>query len=238
MDDVSTRAVRLSAAFVKLADTLVADFDVLDLLQTLIDESVGILDAAAAGLLLTDDDGVPHVVASTSEESRLVALMQQEDGAGPCIDCYTHGIAVTVEDLAAARDQWPAFTEAALFQGFHSVHAVPLRLNGRILGAMTLFRTSTGRLTNEDIHIGQALADVAAISLLHEHNVRETHLLNKQLQKAMADRILIEQAKGVIAHLANTTIEDAFSQLREYARINQMSLREAAYKTVTGRTNP
>ena len=227
----TTRAERVSGAFVKIADTLVADYDVLDLLHTLVEESVGLLDVAAAGLVLADPSGELQVLASTSEESQLVEVLQLQAGEGPCVECYATGNPVTVEDIQVL-DRWPQFKAAALSQRFRSVHAVPMRIHGRTIGAMGLFGSAPGSLTAEDSAIGQALADVATISLMHERTIREAVLVNEQLQRALNSRILIEQAKGVIAHTAGVDMNEAFSLLRNHARAHNEGLHETASRIV------
>lgn len=227
----NTRAERVSVAFVKLTDTLVADYDVLDLFHTLVEESAALLDIAAAGLLLADPTGELQVVASTSEESRLVEVLQLQAGAGPCVECYLTGKAVEVPDIASLT-AWQDFRAAALSQGFRSVHAVPMRVHGRTIGAMGLFGASAGPLTAEDSAIGQALADVATISLMQERTLREAALVNEQLQRALNSRVLIEQAKGVIAHMAGVGMDEAFNRLRSHARANNQSLQVTAGRIV------
>jgi GAF domain-containing protein len=227
----STRAERASAAFVKLTDTLVADYDVVDLLHTLVEESVSLLDVAAAGLLLADPSGELQVVASTSEQSQLVEVLQLQAGAGPCVECYLTGAAVAVDDIAGLT-KWLGFRQAALSQGFRSVHAVPMRVHGRTIGAMGLFGAQAGFLTKEDTAIGQALADVATISLMQERTIKEAVLVNEQLQLALNTRVLIEQAKGVIAHTAGVDMDAAFNLLRSHARANSQSLHATAGRIV------
>lgn len=228
-----SRAQQVSAVFVKIADTLVADYDVVDLLHTLVDESVGLLDAAAAGLLLVDPDGDLQVMASTSEESQLVEVLQQQADAGPCVDCFRTGTVVSVDDIAATGDRWPSFKASALAQGFRSVHAIPLRVRSRTIGAMNLFRRQTGSLNAEDAAIAQAFADVATISILQERAIRQSAVVNEQLQRALNSRILIEQAKGVIAQTNNVDMNEAFSRLRSYSRAHNEALYEAAEKVIS-----
>ncbi|MHA7276318.1 GAF domain-containing protein [Arthrobacter sp. Hz1] len=228
----TSRAERVSAAFVRLTDTLVAGYDVLDLFHTLVEETVSLLDAAAVGLLLADPQGELQVVASTSEESQLVEILQLQAGEGPCVECFETGVAVAIDNIDALEGRWPGFQAAALSQGFHSVHAVPLRVHGRTIGAMGLFGRDIGAMTAEDSSIGQALADVATISLLQERTIRESSLVNEQLQRALNNRILVEQAKGVISHLGDVDMSEAFSRLRGYARSNRVSLHETASRIV------
>lgn len=229
---IISRAARVSSAFVKIADTLVADFDVFDLLHTLVDESVGILDAAAAGLLLVDPAGELQVMASTSEEIQLVEILQLEAGEGPCVDCFRTGAVVAIDDIAAAGSQWPLFQTSALGQGFRSVHAVPMRLRSRTIGALNLFGHQPGPLSADDAAIAQAFADVATITILQERAVRESAIVNEQLQHALNSRILIEQAKGVIAHLANVDMNAAFALLRGYARSHNQTIYQTAEKII------
>jgi GAF domain-containing protein len=227
-----SRARRVSTAFVKIADTLVADYDVFDMLHTLVDESVGILDAAAAGLLLVDPAGDLQVMASTSEESQLVEVLQLEAGVGPCVDCFRTGVVVAIDDIAADGSRWPMFQASALSQGFRSVHAVPMRLRNRTIGALNLFGHEVGPLSAEDASIAQAFADVATISLLQERAARESSIVNEQLQRALNSRILIEQAKGVIAHTVNVDMHEAFALLRNYARAHNHTIYETAEKVI------
>jgi GAF domain-containing protein len=226
--EIATRARRVSAAFVKIADTLVADYDVLDLLHTLVDECVDLLDATAAGVMLVGPDGVLQVLASTSEESQLVEALQEESGAGPCVECYVTGVPVTIRDIAETGDRWPDFKDAATAQGFRSVHAFPMRVRGRVIGALNLFRIETGELNDDDIAIGQAMADVSTISILQERTIRESAVVNDQLQHALNSRILIEQAKGFVAHISTVDMNEAFQRIRAHARSHNMSLHDTA----------
>ncbi|MDQ1608184.1 MAG: hypothetical protein QOE16_916 [Microbacteriaceae bacterium] len=226
MSEVS-RETKLNAAFVKLADTLTADFDVVDLLHTLVQECVDLLDTQAGGLMLSDASGKLQLMASTSERADFVEIMQLNAGAGPCVDCFTTGKPVSVADIDDS-DQWPEFRGAALEQGFHSVHSTPMRLRGNVIGTMNLFSTSLGELNRADADVAQALADVATIGILQERVIRESSIVTEQLQRALDSRILIEQAKGVLSQTANLDMDEAFTVLRTYARSNQLSLRSVA----------
>ena len=227
-----TRDGRLAAAFVALADTLVADYDVVELLQTLVDTSADILSASAAGILLADDTGDLELVASTSESSRLVGMMQLNNGHGPSIECFTMGKAVAVENIADLGPNWRAFRADALEQGFRSAHAVPLRLRRSVIGTLTLFRAEAGLLNAEDSSVAQGLADVATIGILHERALRESDVAQQQLQHALNSRVVIEQAKGVIAQIKGVDMDAAFRLLRDHARSNSLGLRDVADQVV------
>ncbi|KGJ79261.1 transcriptional regulator [Cryobacterium roopkundense] len=223
-----SRASLVSGAFVELADALVGNYDVLDLLRTLVDQCVVLLDATAAGLVLVDQSGHLQVLASTSEESYIVEIMQHRAGAGPCVDAYLSGEVVTLSDIEAEGHRYPDFQAAALAQGFQSVHAIPMRLRPNTIGALNLFRTHKGVLSDEDATIGQALADVATISLLNESTARENATVNEHLQRALNSRVFIEQAKGVIAERNSISMDDAFKRLRQHARSRQEPMHTSA----------
>jgi GAF domain-containing protein len=224
----NSREAQLSAAFVKLADTLVTDFDVVDLLHWLVEECTRILDTEAGGLLLVDAVGVLQLIASTSEEAQLVEVLQLAAGEGPCLDCFRTGTAVTVSNMQANAGKWPTFSAEAIRQGFLSVHATPLRLRGQIIGTMNLFSTHTGELNPADIAVAQALADVATIGILQERTIKSSSIITAQLQHALDSRILIEQAKGVLAATSGMSMNDAFVAIRAHARNNNLTLAKVA----------
>jgi GAF domain-containing protein len=228
----SLRGGKLLETFAKLADTLVADYDVVDLLQTLVDTCQGLLDTDAAGILLADADGELEVIVSTSESSRLVETMQLAAEAGPCIESYRTGQVVSVGDISQSPPDWAGFRDSALEQGFASVHAIPLRLRETTIGTLNLLRDVTGELESEDAIAAQALADVATIGILHERSLRESTLLAVQLQTALNTRVIIEQAKGVVAHTQGVPIDEAFTLIRNYARSNQLPVSEVSARLV------
>ncbi|MCC6855769.1 MAG: GAF and ANTAR domain-containing protein [Microbacteriaceae bacterium] len=227
MAEVS-REQLITEAFVTVADTLIDDYDVIDLLHTLVDVCTSVLDVDAGGLLLADESGDLQLVASTSERADFVEIMQLAAGVGPCLDCFSGGMPVSVADIDRGGEQWPAFQSAALLQGFHAVYATPLRLWGKVLGAMNLFRSTPGELNAPDAAVAQALADVATIGILQERSIRETGIVTEQLQRALESRILIEQAKGVLSAMGRMSVDEAFEALRTYARRNNLPLRVVA----------
>ena len=230
-----SREERITAAFVTVADTLVADYDVIDLLHTLVEACANVLDVEAAGLVLADDDGSLQLLASTSERADFVEIMQLNAGTGPCIECFRTGVVVEVADMVTDGGEWPDFQAAALQQGFHAVHATPMRLRGEVIGALNLFSAETGLLNAPDAAVAQALADVATIGILQERSIRETGVVREQLQHALESRVVIEQAKGVVSALGWIGVDEAFGLLRDYARQNNLSLRTVAER-VTART--
>jgi GAF domain-containing protein len=224
----STREERINDAFVRVAGTLVESYDILDLLSTLVHVCTDLLGAQAGGILLVDSTGQLELVASTSEEAEIVEIMIVAAGAGPCVDCFTTGVVVSVPDIDASAGQWPRFRRSALDQGFRAAHATPLRLHGEVIGAMNLLSTDAGALSDRDSQLAQALADVATVGILHERSFRDPGIVAAQLHLALDTRILVEQAKGVLAQVRSCSMTEAFTALREYARVHHVTLRAAA----------
>ncbi|HEY2667958.1 MAG TPA: GAF and ANTAR domain-containing protein [Actinomycetota bacterium] len=224
----------LAQTLVELADTLVADFDVVDFLHTLVLRCTGLFDAAEAGLMLADQRGGLRVVASSSERARLVELFEVQNEQGPCLDCFRGGSRVVCEDLEAARSRWPLFAPEAVTAGFHSVHALAMRCQSEVIGALNIFRTSVGVLDETDLLAAQAMADVATIGVLQQRALQEARILAEQLQSALNSRVVIEQAKGVLAERAQVNLDEAFGMLRGYARNHNSRLREVAEAVITG----
>jgi transcriptional regulator with GAF, ATPase, and Fis domain len=213
---------------------MVAGFDVIDFLHVLTDRSVQLLDVSAAGLLLADPRGELRVVAASSEAARLVELFQLQNDQGPCLDCFRSGQPVAAADLNAAVQQWPRFAPAARQAGFAAVQALPMRLREQVIGALNLFRASPGAFAPADVRVGQAMADVATISLLHERSMRHSDALNEQLQTALNSRVIIEQAKGKLAGRLGLDMDQAFGLLRDYARAHNRRLSDLAQAFVDG----
>jgi GAF domain-containing protein len=228
------RQALLTTTLVELADTLVDDFDVVDLLTLLVDRSVAILDITASGLMLVAPEGDLRLAASSSEAMRVVELFELQSEEGPCLDCHRTGEPVLNEDLGTVNGRWPTFAPVAYQAGFRTVHAVPMRLRGRIIGALNLFDTETRPLSASDAHAVQALADIATIAILQHRAAIETQTINEQLNSALTSRIVIEQAKGVLAERAGVDMTQAFNTMRSHARTNNLRLANVAQDLIDG----
>src|ERR1700689_333963 len=143
----------LSATFVELTDTMVADFDLIDFLHVLTQRSVELLNVSAAGLLLADPRGELRVVAASSEAARLLELFQLQSDEGPCLDCFRSGQPVSAADLAAEAAGWPRFAPAAREAGFAAVQALPMRLREQVIGALNLFRAIPGAMAPAEVRV-------------------------------------------------------------------------------------
>jgi GAF domain-containing protein len=233
-----SREQRLAQVFVELADTLVDDFDVIDLLHTLCERSVELLQADAAGLILADQRSVLHVMASTTEEANLLELFVLQADEGPCLDCYSTGGQMVNIDLTEVEDRWPNFRAATIAVGYRSTHALPLRLRGQVIGVLNLFCTERATLSDADVDLGQALCDMATVGLLQERTVRRGEVLAEQLQSALNSRILIEQAKGVLSERLSISLDKAFTLIRTHARRNHLQLGDVANAVIEGTLAP
>ena len=232
-----SREQRIIETFVELATTMVDDFDVIEFLHRLAERCVELLDCNEAGLLLADAAGVLRVMASSSERSDALDLLQTQNDEGPCFECFHTGKPVSSADLTSEA-RWPMFGPAAVDKGFYSVQALPMRARGNTVGALNLFRSEPGQIWDDDLPLGQAMADIAAVALLQERSLRESRGLVDQLQSALSSRVVIEQAKGVLAERGDLTMDAAFVRLRGYARANNRRLSEVAVELIDGRLEP
>jgi GAF domain-containing protein len=235
---IRNREQAMAETFVVLADTLVDDYDVVDLLDLLVTACVDLLGVTAAGLLLDDQKGHLAVVASSSEETRLLEIFQLQNNEGPCLDCVRTGSAVTCGDLATEQARWPRFVPAALAAGFRSVAALPLRLRDHTIGGLNLFDERLEQVPADDRRLAQALADVATIGILQRRSVHRSTMVAEQLQHALNSRVIIEQAKGVLGERNSMSMDAAFAALRRHARNHNLKLTDVSLAVVRGDLDP
>lgn len=228
----------LGETMVTLADSLVNDFDVIELLTMLADRCVTVLGVDAAGLMLAGPDGALRVIASSSEQMRLLELFELQTEQGPCLESFQTGEPVTQQDLTSATDRWPKFAPAAISSGFRAVHALPMRLRGEVIGALNLFQADAAGIDDEDLHAARALADIATVAILQYRATIGSRELVDQLNTALNTRIVIEQAKGVVAERQQLDMERAFTTLREYARRHNLRLSDVCAAVVSGTLTP
>ncbi len=231
----SDRESRLAAAFVALADTLAPGRGILDTLQLLVENSTSLTAVVEAGIVLADADGTLHMAATTGKRVSDIELMQLATSSGPCFVAFTTGTNVEVDDIAASRDRWPEFADLAVAKGFRSMHAIPLRLRDQTLGSLNLFSESLGPLSDQDAVLAQAMADVATIGIVQDRMLTSHATINDQLLTALDSRVRIEQAKGLLAHRHDISVEEAFTLLRAHARRNRLKLNDVALDVVERR---
>ncbi len=233
--NATTRQALTATTFVEIVDTLVGNFDVIEVLTQLTSRCVELLDSAAAGILLADSDGHLRVVGASTEQIQLLELFQVQNDEGPCLDCFQTGQIVLHSDLDNAS-AWPNFSAVCTEAGFASVCAVPLRLKGHTLGCLNMFMFAPGGLSDADVALAQALADVASIAIIQDQATRDAAIREGDLQHALNSRIAIEQAKGMIAEQNNIDMDEAFARLRAYARSHNRGLTDLAEALVAGTT--
>ncbi|MFP3989397.1 GAF and ANTAR domain-containing protein [Streptomyces sp. E11-3] len=235
MSDMA-REERLAEVFVEVADSLIVDFDVIDLLHRLSNRCVELLDVSAAGIMLADEYGELQIIAASDENTRLLELFALQHEQGPCVECYRTGTPRTNIELTnpAATMGWPVFAARSRETGFALTHALPLRLRDRVVGALNLFHTETVRLTPDALALGQALADVATIAILQQRTLEQSYVERGQLQAALNNRVVIEQVKGLLAERWGASVDDAFGALRSFARSRQVRMSDLARQIVEG----
>ena len=219
----------LAETLVEVADTLVDDFDLIEFLGMLTLRTSELFDVSAAGLLLADHRGQLRMMAASDERSEMLELFQVQADEGPCHDCYQQGEAVVDADLSEAAVRWPRFAPHAVQAGYRAVHAFPLRLRQEVIGALNLFSTEVGRMSEVDARMVQAVADIATIGLLQERAIHRGAIQTEQLQTALQSRIVIEQAKGALAQIHSCDVDQAFEMLRSYARAHNQRLGDVSY---------
>jgi transcriptional regulator with GAF, ATPase, and Fis domain len=229
-----TRSEQLFDAFATFADTLVSGYDVFDLLQKLVDHCHDLLDIDSAGILLANASSALELVASTSEEETMIEVIALAANAGPALECFRTRAVVALPDVDAEPARWTEFVTAVRSNGIHSVYSIPLRLRETTIGTLTLMRRELGDFDSYDIRAAQALADVATIGILQERAVSDATTIRDQLQSALTSRVIIEQAKGVVAETAQVSMDTAFSHIRHHARSNQLSVTAVAQQLVSG----
>ena len=230
-------AARLAEVLVEVADTLVDEFDLIEFLQMVTAHTSELVQAESAGLLLADHHGRLQLMAASDERAEMLELYQVQANEGPCQDCYREGKAVIDADLAAADQIWPHFAPRAVAAGFRSVHAFPLRLRQTVIGALNLFGNQVGTMAPADARVIQALADIATIGLLQERTIHQGEVLTEQLQSALNSRVVIEQAKGVLAQIHSINPDEAFERLRSYSRSHNQRLGAVAQAVIDDRAS-
>lgn len=229
-----TREAEVVQALVDIADTLVVDYDVVDVLTVLAERCVDLLGVSAAGVMLASPQGDLRLVASSSEAMRVLELFELQAQEGPCLDAFHTGAPTDHENLRAGSGRWPSFSPAALKAGFQSISAIPLRLRDTTIGALNLFNVDMAPMDERDVVVARAFADLATISVLRHRMTSEAQVLNEQLSGALTSRIVIEQAKGIVAERAHIDLAEAFTRLRRHARGNNLLLTEVARSAIDG----
>ncbi len=229
----TSREGSVTEAFVELADTLTAGFDPVRYLQMFARRCAELVGVAAAAVTVFDEHGAVQTVAASRREAQLLSLVETQAGEGPGVDCVRTGEAVASPRLSLER-RWPAFTAAAAGCGYRAAHSLPVRRGRYSVGVLTLLSTEDEPVGDSGLRMGQGLADMAAVALLQRRTIDHGNLLAGQLQTALSSRVVIEQAKGVLAAHAGLDMGAAFAVLRGYARAHHQRLADLAAAVVSG----
>lgn len=227
------REAQLSNLLVRLAGTLSDDVDPVELMTVLAEGTVQILSVDEAGVVLADPRGSLRLMASSSERMRDLELYEIQNEDGPCLECFSTGSAVLNVRLDAASDRrWPHFSPRAREAGYRMVHAFPIRYRATI-GMVNAFSTVAAALPDDEVEMGTAMAQMAAIGLVHQRTLADRQAVIEQLQHALDARVTVEQAKGVLSERFGTSVADAYQLLRGYARRHACPVTAVAADVIT-----
>jgi GAF domain-containing protein len=228
-----TRESDVVAVFVELTETMVSGSDLEEFLHLLSRRVVTLLDVDAAGVMLADENDRLRAIAASNEDTHLLEMFSLQNQEGVCIDVYRHG-EVEQTSTAGTTDRWPNFSRLAISHGYGWLCGVPLRHGEEVIGALNLFRKVDAPLGESDVLLAQALADVATVALLQRRETAQARQRATQLQQALDSRVLIEQAKGMLAARLGVAPDEAFGILRGHARSNNRKLHDVAHEVVHG----
>lgn len=214
-------------ALARAASALVADHDVTDVLTQLLFDALDVMDAAAAGLLVTRSDGSLEVLAATSHRALDLEIYQAQERVGPCAEAISTNATVT-DHGESMFGRWPQLASLMRQSGYRAVQAHPLRWHGQALGAINIFHAAE---TTTDDAIGQAFADVATLGVLTPVELDGAEI-DRLLDAALEARTVIEQAKGVLAYQHSVSIEAAYVMLLDRAREDSSNLTQVAERIV------
>ena len=223
----------ISVVLAEFATLLVEDSSTQAVLDRLGNYCTELLPVHGVGVLLRSNGGMEVATANT-EAGLIVERLEAELEEGPCTDALATGEQVLAPDLAATADRYPVFTPKALDAGVQSIHALPMTIRSETIGSMDLVALERIDLTAAQLATAQLLCDVTVSYLANARLLAEKTQLAEQLQQALDSRVLIEQAKGVIAERRKLPVNDAFESIRRYARSNQLKLRDVSAAIIRG----
>ncbi|GAA2756839.1 GAF and ANTAR domain-containing protein [Actinopolymorpha rutila] len=222
--------------FADLTESLVNDYDPIELLSRVTAICVDLLPVQAAGVMLADQWGALGIIASSSEQMHLLELLQLQTNNGPCLECYRTGEPMNTLDLSGpGASRWPEFARRATAAGFRGIAAMPMRLHHDLIGALNLLSEQPVPLSHYESRVGQALADLATIAIVHERTLRRPELPVEQRLAVLNQRVIIEQATGMVAQAGGYDISEAYAVLRRRARESGRRLTDLATALVEGR---
>ncbi|MBY5161395.1 GAF and ANTAR domain-containing protein [Salsipaludibacter albus] len=221
----------LRRAFDDYAAALLLPYRIGDVLYRLTDQAVEVLGVDGAGVSVAQDGQDLSFVAATDARVATVEAQQEAGAEGPCHQAYRTGRAVVVCDLAD-ETRWPDYCTTALDQGCRAVAGLPMPTHVRRIGALNLYQHHRHDWTHDELATGQLLANMASGYILNHHELTKTRTVVDQLQEALDSRIIIEQAKGIVAARRCITTSEAFQRLRHQARSTNTRLHDLCQQVV------
>jgi len=213
----------------KFAVILPARYDLLEALGELTESVTAVLGLCGSWVTMADDEGLRLVAAVSQDWAALERdHAQLHPFPCPCRDVYSTGQMIRVTDVREESARWPEFSASAIRLSMAGVAAIPMRLADRVIGALNLYSPEPREWSEEDMAVAVVLADVATSYAVNASKLRQQQQLSEQLQTALESRIVIEQAKGIIAEQESVTIDAAYRRMRSHARSNNCSLRAVA----------
>jgi GAF domain-containing protein len=219
------------SALAEFTHTLTQRYAIADVLSQLTDQVPAVLGIFGGGVSVGDDDGVLRFVTASTGALIKVESTQEEFQEGPCADAFRSGAVVRVPDLAADR-RWPRYRPVALAAGLHSVAAIPLRAAEVRVGSLNLYHVEPREWPEDDIRCASLFADMASSYLANASDLQRSERMREQLAQALESRIIIEQAKGIIAGEQKLTVDVAYQRLRRYTREHNARLHDVAHAVV------
>ncbi|WP_375001384.1 GAF and ANTAR domain-containing protein [Aeromicrobium sp. CTD01-1L150] len=217
-------------ALAEASAALVGEHDVAGTARAMVGGVLRSVDGEICGIMLGNNLGVLEVLTCGSHRAEELDLFEGLSVGGPCADAW-HGDTVVTASLDEARRDWPDVAEAMRAAGLGSVAAVPLRWYREPLGALVVFWTGAADVTADDRAVLQAFADLSMLLVIHADRV-SVRSAAQRVDAALAGRVIIEEAKGVLAHEENLTMEHAYDRLRQLADVSALTLTDVARRIV------
>lgn len=229
---MDNRETWLAETLVELADTSASEFVDTEYLRTLASRLRILLAPAEIGLIIGAERGRPRLAAATSDRTRDLVTFELQHDDGPCVRAYRNGETVLNQDVSGAEQPWPRFAEKARAVGVRFASALPMRRHADIVGAVGILDARGSTVSAQDIALARTLAEAATIGLRQQRALEVSTQRSTQLQHALDSRIVIEQAKGMVAARLGLSLGEAFGLLRDHSRQHNERLAEVAAKVI------
>ncbi len=220
-------------AYENFGQALLRPFEIGDVLYRLTDQVTEVLDIEGSAVCLANASGALELLSATDHHVAAIEEAQLTGGEGPVHVAYHDNDQVFVADLEA-EDRWPDFARHCREHGMQAVATLPMPVGERRIGGLSLYRAEPHEWTDDEIQAGQGLANMASAYVLNHKALSESRTLTGQLSSALDSRIIVEQAKGLLAGRHDITPNKAFGRLRRHARSNGRRLHDVCHEVVEG----